>query len=83
MDDPDPDTRVSRTQHVCSLQKDGRHVSFLLTDMEGGGFELKLVRSDAATRSVQLYRVRADATAEAERRISRYMAHGWSVSERR
>jgi hypothetical protein len=53
MDDADRNERTSRTQHVCSLQKDGRQVSFLLTDMESGGFELKLMRSDTATRSVQ------------------------------
>jgi len=47
--------------------------------LESGGFELKLTRSDAATRSVQLYRVRDDAILEAQRQARNFVAHGWAI----
>lgn len=54
----DPRKRLCRTEFSCSLQKGGRQISFLITDLEGGGFELQLMRSDAATLSVRLFDVR-------------------------
>ena len=69
MNGADPKKPISRTQHICRLEKDGRHISFLLTDLDGGGFELKLTPSDAVTREVQLFRVREDAMANAQRQV--------------
>lgn len=51
----------------------------LLTDMESGGFELRLIRSDKSVREAQLFRVRDDAMAEVRRQVSKYVAHGWVI----
>ncbi len=83
MDYADPKESIARTRHLCSLQKEGRHIAFFLTELEGGGFELKLTRSDAPTRSVQLFRAREDAIVEAERQLRNYMAHGWAFDYER
>lgn len=48
---------MSRTQHLCRLEKGGRQIAFLLTDMDGGGFELTLIQSDANAQKIQLFRV--------------------------
>ena len=50
-----------------------------MTDLESGGFELKVTRSDTPTRSVQLYPVRDDAIVEAKRQARNYVAHGWAI----
>lgn len=66
-----------------SLQKEGHQISFLLTDMESGGFELKLMRSDAVTWSIQSFRDREDAMAEAKRQVRNDVAHGWAIDSDR
>jgi hypothetical protein len=71
------DRRMSRARQICRLEKGGRHVAFLLTDLEAGGFELKLMRSDAVTPSVELFRIRQEAIAEANRQLQHYVADGW------
>jgi len=53
MDDPDR-KRTTSGKQLWTLHKGGRTVSFLLTDLESGGFQLSVTRSDAVTRSVQL-----------------------------
>jgi hypothetical protein len=78
MDDPDRKRTTPGTQ-LWTLQKGGRQVSLLVTDLDSGGFELKVTRSDAATRSVHLFRVREDALAEVGRRVTNYLAHGWAI----
>ena len=79
MDDLDRDGTTSPTQHLWTLHKGGRQISCFVTDLESGGFELKVMRSDAATRSVQLYRVRGEAIVEAQRQARSYVAHGWAI----
>ena len=71
--------RVSTTGHLWSLQKDRRQIAFLLTDLESGAFELKLVWSDKPSRSVEIFRVRQNAIVEAERQLKDYVAQGWTV----
>jgi hypothetical protein len=72
------DNRItSRSRQICRLEKDGRHIAFLLTDLEGGGFELKLIRSDVVTRSVERFRIRQEAIAEANRQRQHYVGDGW------
>lgn len=65
------------TRHLWSLQKEGRHISFLLTDLEGGDFELKLTWFDETCRSIHTFRTRAAAMAEAERQLRMWVANGW------
>ena len=79
MNDADRDRTTSRTKHLWTLHKGGRQISCFLSDLESGGFELKLTRSDAATRSVQLYRLRDDAILEAQRQARNFVAHGWAI----
>ena len=78
MDDPDR-KKTTFGEQLWTLHKGGRSVSLLLTDLESGGFELSVTRSDAVTRSVQLFRVREDAMAEAARQVTNYVAHGWAI----
>ncbi len=78
MDDPDR-KRTTSGKQLWTLHKGGRSVSLLLTDLESGGFELSVTRSDAVTRSVQLFRVREDAMAEAGHQVTTYVAHGWAI----
>ena len=78
-----PRKRLCRTEFFCSLQKGGRQISFLITDLEGGGFELQLMRSDAATLSVRLFDVREQAVADAQRELASYLAHGWVIDRDR
>ncbi len=79
MDDPDR-KRTTSGKQLWTLHKGGRSVSLLLTDLESGGFELSVTRSDAVTRSVQLFRVREDAMAEAGRQVTNFVAHGWAIN---
>ncbi len=79
MDDPDRDRTMSRTQPLWTLHKGGRQIWCFVTDLESGGFELKVTHSDTPTRFVQLYRVRDDATVEAQRQARNYVAHGWAL----
>ena len=69
----------ARAEVLWSLQKDGGQLSFILTKLESGGFELKLIRSDVKSRSVQLFRLREEAMAEAERELLRHVAGGWAI----
>lgn len=73
------DRHASRVRQICRLEKDGRHIAFLLKDLEGGDFELKLVRSDVVTPSVGLFRIRQEAIAEANRQLQHYIADGWAL----
>jgi len=78
MDDPDR-KRTTSGKQLWTLHKGGRSVSLLLTDLESGGFELSVTRSDAVTRSVQLFRVREDAMVEAGRQVTNCVSHGWAI----
>jgi len=79
MDDVGRSKRISLTQQLWNLQKAGRQISFLLTDLETGGFELKLAWSNEPLRSVQVFQSREDALAEAERQLRNCMIQGWAV----
>jgi hypothetical protein len=79
MPDAGRNKRLSTTEHLWSLQKEGRQISFLLTDLDSGAFELKLTWSDKPSRSVQIFSVREDAMAEARRQLRTYMTDGWAV----
>lgn len=70
-------TKTAVVRHLWSLQKQGRHISFLLTDLDGGDFELKLTWSDETSRSIHTFRTRAAAMAEAERQLRMWVANGW------
>jgi hypothetical protein len=50
--------RMSRTKQLCRLEQGGSPIAFLLTDMESGGFELTLIRSDMSGREVRSFRIR-------------------------
>jgi hypothetical protein len=65
------------TRHLWSLQKQGSLISFLLTDLDGGEFELRLTWFDDTSRSVLTFRTRAAAMAEAERQLRMWVANGW------
>jgi hypothetical protein len=72
------------TRHLWSLQKQGRHISFLLTDLDAGDFELNLTWFDETSRSIHTFRTRAAAMAEAERQLRMWVANGWEPrSDRR
>ncbi len=71
--------RMSRTKQLCRLEKGGSQNALLLTDMESGGFELKLIRSDTSGREVRSFRIREDAIVEVRRQVSNYVAHGWAI----
>ena len=71
--------RMSRTKQLCRLEKGGSQIAFLLTDMESGGFELKLIRSDMSGREVRSFRIREDAIVEVRRQVSNDVAHGWAI----
>jgi len=76
MDDAHRTRRVV-VRHLWSLQKQGRQISFLLADLDGGDFELKLTWSDETSRSIHTFRTRAAAMAEAERQLRMWVANGW------
>ena len=78
MDDPDR-KRTTSGKQLWTLHKGGRSVSLLLTDLESGGFELSVTRSDAVTRSVQHFRVREDAMAEVGHQVTNDVSHGWAI----
>ena len=73
------DRHTSRVRQICRLEKDGRYIAFLLKDLQGGSFELKLMRSDIVTPSVGLFRIREEALAEANRQLQHYIADGWML----
>jgi len=73
----DNDRHPLRVRQICRLEKGGQSLAFLLTDLEAGGFELTLMRSDLVTPSVELFRVRHEALAEANRQLQHYVADGW------
>jgi len=78
MDDPDR-KKTTFGEQLWTLHKGGRTASLLLTDLENGGFELRVTQSDAVTRSVQLFRVRESAMAEVGHQVANYVAHGWAI----
>jgi hypothetical protein len=78
MDDSDRKSTTSGEQ-LWTLHKGGRTVSLLLTALESGGFELRVTRSDAVIRSVQLFRVRESAMVEVGQQVANYVAHGWAI----
>jgi len=65
--------RMSRPKQLCRFEKGGGQIAFLLTDMESGGFELKLIRSVTNGREVQALRIREGAVAELRRQVSCYV----------
>jgi hypothetical protein len=71
--------RMSRPKQLCRLEKGGSQIVFLLTDMESGAFELKLIRSDTSGREVRSFRIREDAIVEVRPQVSNYVAHGWAI----
>ena len=73
----DDDRHTPRARQICRLEKGGQHIAFLLTDLEAGGFELKLMRSDMVAPSVEFFRSRQEAIAEANRQLQHYVADGW------
>jgi hypothetical protein len=77
-------TRIARGprlgEQLWVLHKGGQTVSLRLTDLENGGFELRVTRSDGVARSVQLFRVRESAMAEVGHQVANYVAHGWAIS---
>jgi hypothetical protein len=73
----DDDRRMSRARQIYRLEKGGRHIAFLLTELKAGDFELKLMRPDAVARSVEFFSNRHEAIAEANRQIQHYVADGW------
>jgi hypothetical protein len=62
---------------LAGAELQGRHISFLLTDLDGGDFELKLTWSDETSRSIHTFRTRAAAMAKAERQLRMWVANGW------
>ena len=75
----DDNRHATRARQICRLEKDGRHIAFLLTDLDGGGSELKLMRSDVVAPSVERFRIRKEAIAEANRQLQHYLADGWAL----
>ena len=71
---------MSVSECLWSLQKSGRRISFLLTELEASRFELTLVWSKEPIQSVQMFQNRQDAMAEAQRQLRTYVIQGWSQS---
>lgn len=52
-------------------------VSFLLTDLAGGDFDLTVAWFAETSRSIDTFPTRAAAMAEAERQLRMWVANGW------
>jgi hypothetical protein len=70
---------MSLTELLWRLQKAGRQIAFLLTELETGRFELKLVWSNEPLQSVRVFPSRAEAMAEAQRQLQNCVIQGWAA----